>query len=151
MGTTLAAELHIDEPNLRVAESDGRAALGAIIGKPVIAARARLRFGPGSRQAGRCPPPYALLMLLKHKQRSDPEVNVTSSPLTRRGSVPGRGHGGAHQGQMCPARCVSSTRLRRALRRRAGPLSLPDMDSGPRRPMGYLTYAVSRPIRPPRR
>jgi metal-sulfur cluster biosynthetic enzyme len=37
MGTTLAAELHIDEPQMRVAESDGRAALGAIIGKPVIA------------------------------------------------------------------------------------------------------------------
>ena len=47
MGTTLAAELHIDEPQMRVAKSDGRAALGAIIGKPVIAARARLRFGPG--------------------------------------------------------------------------------------------------------
>ena len=44
---TLAAELHIDEPQLRVAESDGRAALRAVIGKPVISARARLRFGPG--------------------------------------------------------------------------------------------------------
>jgi metal-sulfur cluster biosynthetic enzyme len=44
---TLAAELHIDEPQLRVAESDGRAALLAVIGKPVISARARLRFGPG--------------------------------------------------------------------------------------------------------
>jgi metal-sulfur cluster biosynthetic enzyme len=47
MGMTLAAELHIDEPQLRVAESDGRAALLAVIGKPVISARARLRFGPG--------------------------------------------------------------------------------------------------------
>ena len=47
MGMTLAAELHIDEPQLRVAESDGRAALRAVIGKPVISARARLRFGPG--------------------------------------------------------------------------------------------------------
>ena len=47
MGMTLAAEWHIDEPQLRVAESDARAALRAVIGKPVISARARLRFGPG--------------------------------------------------------------------------------------------------------
>ena len=47
MGMTLAAELHIDEPQLRVAESDGRAALRAVIGQPVVSARARLRFGPG--------------------------------------------------------------------------------------------------------
>jgi metal-sulfur cluster biosynthetic enzyme/ribosomal protein L22 len=47
MGMTLAAELHIDEPQLRVAETEGRAALRAVIGKPVISARARLRFGPG--------------------------------------------------------------------------------------------------------
>jgi metal-sulfur cluster biosynthetic enzyme/ribosomal protein L22 len=47
MNTTLAAEWHIEEPQLRVAESDSRAALGAILGQPVIAARARLRFGPG--------------------------------------------------------------------------------------------------------
>jgi len=44
---TLAAEWHIDEPQLRVAERDGRAALSAITGQPVISARARLRFGPG--------------------------------------------------------------------------------------------------------
>jgi metal-sulfur cluster biosynthetic enzyme/ribosomal protein L22 len=47
MGMTLAAELHVDEPQLRVAETEGRAALRAVIGKPVISARARLRFGPG--------------------------------------------------------------------------------------------------------
>jgi metal-sulfur cluster biosynthetic enzyme len=47
MSMTLAAELYIDEPQLRVAETEGRAALGAVIGKPVISARARLRFGPG--------------------------------------------------------------------------------------------------------
>jgi metal-sulfur cluster biosynthetic enzyme/ribosomal protein L22 len=47
MSMTLAAELHIDEPQLRVAETEGRAALRAVIGKPVISARARLRFGPG--------------------------------------------------------------------------------------------------------
>jgi metal-sulfur cluster biosynthetic enzyme/ribosomal protein L22 len=47
MSMTFAAELHIDEPQLRVAETEGRAALRAVIGKPVISARARLRFGPG--------------------------------------------------------------------------------------------------------
>jgi metal-sulfur cluster biosynthetic enzyme/ribosomal protein L22 len=47
MSMTLAAELHIDEPQLRVAETEGRAALRAVIGKPVVSARARLRFGPG--------------------------------------------------------------------------------------------------------
>ena len=47
MSTTLAAEWHVDEPQLRVTEGDARAALGAVTGKPVIPARARLRFGPG--------------------------------------------------------------------------------------------------------
>jgi metal-sulfur cluster biosynthetic enzyme len=44
---TLAAEWHVDEPRLRVTEADGSAALRAVIGQPVIPARARLRFGPG--------------------------------------------------------------------------------------------------------
>ncbi|HEX6520417.1 MAG TPA: iron-sulfur cluster assembly protein [Streptosporangiaceae bacterium] len=44
---TLAAELHIDEPQVRVTEGDARTALRAVAGRPVIAARARLRFGPG--------------------------------------------------------------------------------------------------------
>jgi len=47
MGTALAAEWHVDEPQLRVAEGDARAALHAVTGQPVIPARARLRFGPG--------------------------------------------------------------------------------------------------------
>jgi metal-sulfur cluster biosynthetic enzyme/ribosomal protein L22 len=47
MSTTLAAEWHVDEPQLRVTESDARFALRAVTGKPVIPARARLRFGPG--------------------------------------------------------------------------------------------------------
>ena len=46
MSTTLAAEWHADEPRLRVTEGDARAALRAV-GRPVISARARLRFGPG--------------------------------------------------------------------------------------------------------
>ena len=43
----LAAEWHVDEPQLRVTERDARSALRAVTGKPVIPARARLRFGPG--------------------------------------------------------------------------------------------------------
>jgi metal-sulfur cluster biosynthetic enzyme/ribosomal protein L22 len=44
---TLAAGLHIDEPRLRIAERDALTALRAIMGKPAVEARARLRFGPG--------------------------------------------------------------------------------------------------------
>jgi metal-sulfur cluster biosynthetic enzyme len=44
---TLVADWLLDEPRLRVAELDGRIALGAVTGQPVISARARLRFGPG--------------------------------------------------------------------------------------------------------
>ena len=47
MGMTLAAHWRIEEPQLRITETDGRAALAAITGQPVIPARARLRFGPG--------------------------------------------------------------------------------------------------------
>jgi metal-sulfur cluster biosynthetic enzyme/ribosomal protein L22 len=47
MSTILAAEWHVDEPRLRVTEGDARAALRAITGRPVVSARARLRFGPG--------------------------------------------------------------------------------------------------------
>jgi metal-sulfur cluster biosynthetic enzyme/ribosomal protein L22 len=47
LSTTLTAEWRIDEPRLRVTEGDARAALRAIAGRPVVSARARLRFGPG--------------------------------------------------------------------------------------------------------
>ena len=47
MDVTLAAEWHIDEPRVRVAERDAQSALRTIAGKPVVPARARLRFGPG--------------------------------------------------------------------------------------------------------
>ena len=47
MGPALNAELHIVEPQIRVAENEARAALEAVTGRPAIAARARLRFGPG--------------------------------------------------------------------------------------------------------
>jgi metal-sulfur cluster biosynthetic enzyme len=39
--------LRIEEPRLRIAEPDAVTALRAVSGQPVIAARARLRFGPG--------------------------------------------------------------------------------------------------------
>ena len=44
---TLTAGLRIEEPRLRIAEPDAVTALRAVNGQPVIAARARLRFGPG--------------------------------------------------------------------------------------------------------
>jgi metal-sulfur cluster biosynthetic enzyme/ribosomal protein L22 len=46
-GPALAAELRIDEPQLRVTAADARTAMNAVIGQPPIEARARLRFGPG--------------------------------------------------------------------------------------------------------
>jgi metal-sulfur cluster biosynthetic enzyme/ribosomal protein L22 len=47
MGPVLTAKLYVEEPQLRVTENDARAALDAVTGRPAIAARARLRFGPG--------------------------------------------------------------------------------------------------------
>jgi metal-sulfur cluster biosynthetic enzyme len=47
MSTTLTAEWHIDDPQLRVMERDAQTALRVIAGQPVVAARARLRMGPG--------------------------------------------------------------------------------------------------------
>jgi metal-sulfur cluster biosynthetic enzyme/ribosomal protein L22 len=43
----LAAEWRVDDPQLRVTETDARMALRAVLDQPVIWARARLRFGPG--------------------------------------------------------------------------------------------------------
>jgi metal-sulfur cluster biosynthetic enzyme len=44
---SLAAELLVDEEQVRLAEPDGRTALGVVLGLDAVAARARLRFGPG--------------------------------------------------------------------------------------------------------
>jgi metal-sulfur cluster biosynthetic enzyme len=44
---TFTTGLRIEEPRLRIAEPDAVTALRAVSGQPVIAARARLRFGPG--------------------------------------------------------------------------------------------------------
>jgi metal-sulfur cluster biosynthetic enzyme len=43
----LSAELRVDEEQVRLTEPDGRAALGVVLGLDSLAARARLRFGPG--------------------------------------------------------------------------------------------------------
>lgn len=43
----LSAELRVDEEQVRLAEPDGRTSLGAVLGLDAVAARARLRFGPG--------------------------------------------------------------------------------------------------------
>ena len=47
MSTTLAADWPVEEARLRVTEADARTALRAVAGRPVIKARAWLRFGPG--------------------------------------------------------------------------------------------------------
>ena len=43
----VAATLEIDEPALRVTPADADRALAAVAGRDLVAARARLRFGPG--------------------------------------------------------------------------------------------------------
>jgi metal-sulfur cluster biosynthetic enzyme len=43
----LSAELRVDEEQVRLTEPDGRAALRVVLGLDAMAARARLRFGPG--------------------------------------------------------------------------------------------------------
>jgi metal-sulfur cluster biosynthetic enzyme/ribosomal protein L22 len=47
MSTTLTVEWQVDEPQLRVTQRDAQTALRVIAGQPVVAARARLRLGPG--------------------------------------------------------------------------------------------------------
>jgi metal-sulfur cluster biosynthetic enzyme len=47
MGATVTTELLIDEPQLRVDESEARTSLAAVLGRSTPQARARLRFGPG--------------------------------------------------------------------------------------------------------
>jgi metal-sulfur cluster biosynthetic enzyme len=44
---TFTAGLRVEEPRLRIAEPDALTALRAVDGQPAVAARARLRFGPG--------------------------------------------------------------------------------------------------------
>ncbi len=45
--TTLAAHLHVADPQLRLSTAEGRAALNRVLGRPAVEARTRLRYGPG--------------------------------------------------------------------------------------------------------
>jgi len=84
MGTPLAAEWHVDEPQLRVSERDGRTALAAVVGQPVIPARARLRFGPGRT----CEPVARLLDRAITRAEAaglDPELLVVADGSVRAG------------------------------------------------------------------
>ena len=65
MGTALAAEWHADEPQLRVAEGDARAALRAVTGQPVIADAGAVREGDAA-----CP------RVEPGGQRAEPQVDV---------------------------------------------------------------------------
>src|ERR1700742_1550595 len=47
MTQALAADLLAEDRQLRVRPAEARAALSAVTGRPAVAARARLRFGPG--------------------------------------------------------------------------------------------------------
>jgi metal-sulfur cluster biosynthetic enzyme/ribosomal protein L22 len=47
MSATFAAHWQVDDPQLRVSEADAQKALRLVAGQPAVAARARLRFGPG--------------------------------------------------------------------------------------------------------
>ena len=81
---TLAAEWQVEEPQLRVAESDARTALRAVAGQPVISARARLRFGPGRT----CEPVARLLdraIVQAEGAGLDPELLVVADGRVQRG------------------------------------------------------------------
>ncbi|HEV2258698.1 MAG TPA: iron-sulfur cluster assembly protein [Streptosporangiaceae bacterium] len=80
----LTAEWHIDEPQVRVAEGDARTALSAAVGRPVIAARARLRFGPGRT----CEPVARLLdraIVQAESAGLDPGLLVVAAGRAQRG------------------------------------------------------------------
>jgi len=80
----LAAEWHVEEPQLRVSEHDGRTALAAVTGQPVIAARARLRFGPGRT----CEPVARLLdraIVRAEAAGLDPELLVVADGSVQAG------------------------------------------------------------------
>jgi metal-sulfur cluster biosynthetic enzyme/ribosomal protein L22 len=80
----LAAEWHVEEQQLRVTEHDGRTALAAVIGRPVIAARARLRFGPGRT----CEPVARLLdraIVRAETAGLDPELLVVADGSAQAG------------------------------------------------------------------
>ena len=79
-----AAALTIEEPSLRLVDSDGRTALRAVIGQPVIPARARLRFGPGRT----CEPLARLLdraVVQAERAGLDPELLIVADGSVQAG------------------------------------------------------------------
>jgi metal-sulfur cluster biosynthetic enzyme len=79
-----AAALTIEEPSLRLVDSDGRTALRVVIGQPVIPARARLRFGPGRT----CEPLARLLdraVVQAERAGLDPELLIVADGSVQAG------------------------------------------------------------------
>jgi metal-sulfur cluster biosynthetic enzyme len=79
-----AAALTIEEPSLRLVDRDGRTALRAVIGQPVIPARARLRFGPGRT----CEPLARLLdraVVQAEQAGLDPELLIVADGSVQAG------------------------------------------------------------------
>jgi metal-sulfur cluster biosynthetic enzyme len=79
-----AAALTVEEPSLRLVDRDGRTALRAVIGQPVIPARARLRFGPGRT----CEPLARLLdraVVQAERAGLDPELLIVADGSVQAG------------------------------------------------------------------
>ena len=79
-----AAALTIEEPSLRLVDSDGRTALRTVIGQSVIPARARLRFGPGRT----CEPLARLLdraVVQAERAGLDPELLIVADGSVQAG------------------------------------------------------------------
>jgi metal-sulfur cluster biosynthetic enzyme len=83
-GAAFAAALTIEEPSLRLVDSDGRTALRTVIGQSVIPARARLRFGPGRT----CEPLARLLdraVVQAEQAGLDPELLIVADGTVQAG------------------------------------------------------------------
>jgi metal-sulfur cluster biosynthetic enzyme len=83
-GAAFAAALTIEEPSLRLVDSDGRTALRTVIGQSVIPARARLRFGPGRT----CEPLARLLdraVVQAEQAGLDPELLIVADGSVQAG------------------------------------------------------------------
>jgi metal-sulfur cluster biosynthetic enzyme len=138
--TALAAGWRVDEPQLRITEPDARMALGAVLGQPVIAARARLRFGPGRT----CEPIARLLdraIVRAESAGLDPRLLVVADGDAQAGEdivrVRRKAHGVADwiRSPTCQIRIV----LRPAGLNASVPLAAPEpASSGPAAPSGPL-------------
>jgi ribosomal protein L22 len=84
MPQALAAELLAEDQQLRVRPGEARAAISAVLGRTAVAARARLRFGPGRT----CEPVGRLLdTALTRAERAglDPAVLIVVSGVAEAG------------------------------------------------------------------